>query len=164
MAKTKAKMPKETAGTPSEVDASMGDTPSVSSQLKSETKTIPVMEKAQSLLEYLQGISVAAVWTGKAKMKDVEQKITKAMEMTSRLEERVGDADAKSLCEKLTLKVEEVHSFTEIISNVAQQSKGAEFLDLLVQHKRDLTTMLVKFAKDDMSQCLTDLAKKLVEA
>ena len=168
-AKAKAAVAKSNT-TASEVEGSATDAASVVSgkakntQPKSESRSGSLMEKAQSLLEYLEGISFAAVWTGKTKMKDVELKISKVMEVTGRLDQRVGDASAMNMSERLTGKMEEVHSQTEIMNNVVQQSKGVEFLDLLVSHKDDLKAMLVKFAKDDVMQCLTDLAKKLVEA
>ena len=114
--------------------------------------------------EELEQITPAGVWAGALKSKDVDSRISKAMEVATRLQQKVGETSAQSMAADLMNRVEQVHKDVGLVQAVLEQKdSGIEWTTFLQENCDTLKELFASFDPDEMVTCITDLARKLVE-
>ena len=172
-AKPRAKAPKEEAdgeaasvGPGSVATGSLGmeptgiATPSSAKAEKQEKQGATLLEKGSALLESLNQIGIATLWGQSGKIKAAEGRITAAIDLNTRLENK-DDVTFSSLATSLSEAVERVHKDLEFVQAIGnQQDDWTQFLE--TESERFLN-VFAEFKKDEFLTFLTDICKKLVE-
>ena len=90
----------------------------------------------------------------------METRIAKAVELSSRLEQRVADKEAKELADKLTNASNQASQLFEMVQRLRDCSDWAA---ALIDMKDVLANMIAPLSLDQTLGFMTDIAKYLVE-
>lgn len=119
-----------------------------------------LVDKAKAVLAQLDQLHAIDLWTGSVKPKEVETRIAKAVELSSRLEQRVADKEAKELADKLTNASNQASQLFEMVQRLRDCSDWAA---ALIDMKDVLANMIAPLSLDQTLGFMTDIAKYLVE-
>ena len=134
--------------------------PSVSASSAKDKQSLPaLLEKANQALTSLQQINATAIWSQALKPKDIESRLQKACDLTSKLQSRTADAVALETGTQIEAEVNRVSQENDALRALQQDPVLA-----MDEHKDQLQTIVNNLTDDSRLIILTDICKKLVEA
>lgn len=118
-----------------------------------------VKAQATTLSASFQQVDPLQIWLGKAKMKDLEAKVAKAMKAVSALASH-PDAEGTAIQEKLSSQAENLSEFLEMVN--LWRAQGPQEVNL---HDKERWINLTKPLPPDAARAiLADIGKKITEA
>lgn len=132
--------------------------PKPKQKAKDAEKNDKLISKGKAALTSLEQISSCAIWQGTIKEKDIENRIHKAMEASSKLDQ-VGPHSAGDLSKQLSALAEKVENSRQLFSHI-QMDKLPSTLPLIDQRSIE---DIAKLPADCLNAMLSDIARKLLE-
>ena len=151
--------PEEPAPTPS---APPSEHTAASSLLAGSEKALSpthLMDKAAASLKALQQLTPWSLYQG-VKAKELDAKISKSLDMVSKLESAPQDASLTEISEKLTAEVNRVSQQGELFAHLASPS---ELASVLQSRAKTITEMVQNWKQEESNSFLIDLCKRIID-
>lgn len=123
-----------------------------------------LLEKAGYCLKSLEEISTWSIWTSSIKGKDVDSRIAKAVDMTSKLERRSGEPGLPDMAVKLTEEGNRVSNHMHLLQPLISSNPSDVEDGLTGQEKCDgFLEILQSWKGEQITSSLTDVGRKLCD-
>ena len=120
------------------------------------------MEAARAALSALAGLQPAQLWAGAVKVKEIESRTNKAMQVVCSLEKFPNDPAAKMQGQSLKTQADNIVKWADVVSGLRElvQQDPTRVFDMDL----DAVVLVISLPADCLSTILTDIGKKMVEA
>ena len=123
-----------------------------------------LLEKAGYCLKSLEEISTWSIWTSSVKAKDVDSRIAKAVDMTSKLERRSGEPGLPEMAIKLTEEGNRVSNHMHLLQPLMSSNPSDIEDGLTGKDKCDgFLEILQSWKGEQITSSLTDVGRKLCD-
>lgn len=140
-------------------------TPSAKAEATKGKKAENVVQAAGSLLAGLRQVSMLAVWNMPQKQKDLQGKLSKAMDLCSKLGQLHGNAEAESTKVALEQQADQMSTWADLVSQLKDNDPCPRvFVRRLEANKSRMITALGQQSPECVRAVLVDIGRMLSEA
>ena len=118
-----------------------------------------LLDKANAFLKGLQQLTPWSLYQG-VKAKELDAKMSRSLDIVSKLENAPHDASLKELSEKLTGEVNRVSQQGELFTSLASPS---ELASVLQSRAGTIAEMVQNWKQEESNSFMTDLCKRIID-
>ena len=122
-----------------------------------------MLDKASASLKSLQEVTAVMIWNGAVKGKDLDSKMSKAMDLSAKCETKLSDAAAQEVALKLSQEIARLSLESNVFSALSSQGSDSDFKETLLKHTSDLLGCVLMWTWEELLGFLADLGRKLCD-
>lgn len=122
-----------------------------------------LIDKAAASLRSLQDVTALMIWNGQVKGKDLDSKLSKAMDLNAKCEAKITDAAAQEAASKLSQEISRLSLESNVFSAISSHASDSDLKETLLKNSSDLLHCCLMWTWEELLGFLADLGRKLCD-